>query len=329
MANFQVAAVQATPALYDRRASVDKACDLIGRAAASGAKLAAFGEVFVPGYPFHVFSGGPAGDTWFRAAARYIDQAVEIPGPDTIRLCSAAKKAAIDVVIGVAERDISTNGTVYCTLLFIGSDGEILGKHRKLKPTCNERVAWGQGVGDQLRVYQRPYARISGLNCFEHMMMLPAFALAAQGTQIHVAAWPGGEITPVPPAPQFPFTRQHLLSATVALQMGAYVICAATFNAVEDLPEDLRSIGYPHSGDSAIFDPRGEMIAGPARDIEEIVVATIDLENIRAAKAVIDLTGHYARPDVFDLRVRGRPLLGSQTHDTEALVADAEEADKS
>jgi len=179
MSTFKVAAVQATPVLYDRRASVDKACDLIGRAAASGARLAAFGEVFVPGYPYHVFSGGPAGDTWFRGALRYIDQAVEIPGLDTDKLCAAAKKAAIDVVIGVAERDVSTNGTVYCTLLFIGSDGEILGWHRKLKPTCNERVAWGQGDGSQLRVYRRPYARISGLNCFEHMMMLPAYTLAA------------------------------------------------------------------------------------------------------------------------------------------------------
>lgn len=115
-------------------------------------------------------------------------------------------------------------------------------------------------------------------------------------------------MSPLPPAPQFPFTRQHLLSATTALQMGAYVICAATVNTVDDLPEDLRSIEYPHSGDSAIFDPRGEMIAGPCRDAEEILLATIDLNYIRAAKAVVDLAGHYPRPDVFDLRVRGRSV---------------------
>jgi nitrilase len=312
MSTFQIAAVQATPVLYDRRASVEKACDLIARAAAKGACLAAFGEVFVPGYPFHVFSGGPAGELWFKAAARYIDQAIEIPSADTDLLCAAARRGGIDVVIGVAERDTATNGTVYCTLLFIGSDGEILGKHRKLKPTANERVAWGQGLGDQLQVYQRSYARISGLNCFEHMMMLPAYTLAAQGAQIHIAAWPGGENLPIPPAPQFAFTRQHMLSAVTALQMGAYVICAAACNTQDDLPEDLRSIGYPYSGDSAIFDPRGEMIAGPVRDKEEILLATVDLEHIRAAKAVVDLTGHYARPDLFDLRLHGHSVLVPQ-----------------
>ena len=120
-----------------------------------------------------------------------------------------------------------------------------------------------------------------------------------------MAAWPGGEVLPVPPAPQYPFTRQHILSAATALQMGAYVICAGNFNAVEDMPEDLRAIAFPHSGDSAIFDPRGEMISGPVRDAEEILLATVDPDHIRAAKAVVDLTGHYARPDIFDLRVCG------------------------
>ena len=138
IAQFKLAAIQAEPVYFDRDASTDKACKLIAEAGDQGATIAAFGESWLPGYPFYVWGAFNQA-----MAAEYLANAVEIPSVATDRLCDAARKTGLDVVIGIAERDALTKGTVYCTLLFIGSDGEILGRHRKLKPTHKERTAWG------------------------------------------------------------------------------------------------------------------------------------------------------------------------------------------
>ena len=143
--------------------------------------------------------------------------------------------------IGVAELDERTRGTVYCTLLFIGRDGSILGRHRKLKPTFAERTAWGEGDASSLRVYERPYGRLSGLNCWEHQMVLPDYALIAQGTQIHVATWPGSE-REAPPAPISTWPRQLLLSRAFAAQAACYVICVAGLLRRSDVPERFQEL---------------------------------------------------------------------------------------
>jgi nitrilase len=301
---FKLAAIQAAPVHFDREASTEKACRLIREAAKQGATLAAFSECWLPGYPFFVWRAGQGRLAW-QAAADYLGQAVEIPSPTTERLCRTAAEAGIDVVIGVAERDCQTQGTVYCTLLFISSDGQILGRHRKLKPTFRERVAWGEGDGSGLRVYHRPYGKISGLNCWEHNMVLPGYVLMSQGTQIHVAAWPGAE-GQAPPAPISVWERQLLLSRAFASQSAAYVILTGGILSKEDVPPAYREWAYPASGDSYIIDPRGEVIAGPAQG-EAILMAEGSMENILAAKAACDVAGHYSRPDLFQLRVNRRP----------------------
>src|SRR5689334_22974221 len=140
---FKLAAIQAAPVYFDREASTEKACQLIKEAGAMGATIAAFGETWLPGYPFFIFA--ELQDLTWKAFAEYIASAVEIPSVTTDKLCAAAKAAGLDVVIGIVERDPTTNGTVYCTLLFIGRDGRILGRHRKLKPTSLERAVWGEG----------------------------------------------------------------------------------------------------------------------------------------------------------------------------------------
>lgn len=307
MSEFVVAAIQAAPIHLDRDASTEKACRLIAEAGKSGAKLAAFGETWLPGYPFHPYAA-KSGALWYEVAAKYIDQAVEVPSDTTDQLCEAAQKADLDVVMGMVERDVHTQGTVYCCQLFIGRDGEILGKHRKLKPTVNERIVWGQGDGTDLNVYQRPYGRISGLNCWEHMMLLPAYTLAAQGTQIHIASWPGSEHQQAPAPPEYVFTQQHLLSRAFAVQSACYVISVSGVMRPTDVPEKYRDMAWVDTGDSIIIDPRGEIIAGPVHGKEEILTATISLDLVRAAKSVIDVAGHYSRPDVFELQVNGQSV---------------------
>jgi predicted amidohydrolase len=303
MSEFILAAIQAAPVHFDREASTEKACRLIADAADTGATFAAFGECWLPGYPMFAFA--PPTPVRYRAGAAYIAAAVEVPGPETVRLCAAARKAKIDLAIGVAELDRRTKSTVYCTLVFISRDGEIIGKHRKLKPTFHERTAWGEGDGSGLRVYERPYGRISGLNCWEHQMMLPGYALAMQGTQVHVAAWPGRELDEAPPVPVALWPRQTLLSRAFASQAGAYVILAAGINRKDDYPPELRDVVlFEHDGGSCIIDPRGEIIAGPVKGEETILTASASLDLVQSVKSVIDIGGHYSRPDVFEFDVK-------------------------
>jgi nitrilase len=287
---FRIAAIQAEPVYFDREASTEKACQLIREAGARGAALAAFGESWLPGYPFFVW-----GSATGAMAAEYLANAVEIPSATTDRLSETTRKAHMDVVIGVAERDPQTRGTVYCTLLFISSEGTILGRHRKLKPTHRERTAWGEGDGSSLTVYDLPYARISGLNCWEHNMVLPGYALMAQGTQIHVAAWPGMS------------TSRHLfLSRAFASQAAAYVIDVGALMSPDSVPEMYRDLADNYPGESCIIDPRGEVIAGPAQG-ETILLADCSMDRIFSAKSLCDVAGHYSRPDVFRLRVNRSP----------------------
>lgn len=305
---FTLAAVQAAPVLFDREASTEKACRLIAEAGRAGASLAAFGECWLPGYPVFVWESNPS-VLWWKAAAEYLANAVEIPSPTTDRLCQAARRAGIDVVIGVLELDPITRGTAYCTLLFIGREGVIVGRHRKLKPTGMERAVWGEGDASGLMVHERPYGRISGLNCWEHNILLPGYALMAQGTQIHVAAWPGMEINPAPQSPDSMWARQLLLSRAFASQAGAYVILSAGLLRSEDIPERYHELigSWALTGDSCIIDPRGEVIAGPAEG-ETILTARVTLEAVYAAKVACDVGGHYSRPDVFQLLVNRQPL---------------------
>ncbi|WP_395073505.1 carbon-nitrogen hydrolase family protein [Hyphococcus sp.] len=294
-----MAAIQAAPVLFDKAASTEKACQLIAEAGAKGADIAAFGECWLPGYPFWV--DGAVIDLTWEASATFLENAVDLPGPETDALCKAAADADIDVVIGIAERDQHTQGTAYCTALTIGREGRILNRHRKLKPTHAERIIWGDGDGAGLIVNDRQYGRISALNCWEHQMMLPGYALAAQGTQIHAALWPGWEKAPRPG--EYCWARQHLLSRAFASQAGAYVICASGLRLEEHIPEKWRPLGvWEHTGGSAIIDPRGEVIA-QAGDGEEILIAEGSLDIVRAAKAACDIAGHYSRPDIFKLHI--------------------------
>jgi nitrilase len=309
---FRLAAIQAASIPFDREASLKKACGLILEAGAMGATIAAFGETWLPGYPF--FCNAAPSMTGWRAAAEYLSNAVVIPGAETNRLCAAAKQAGIDVVIGVAERDSQSTGTVYCTLLFISSEGKILGRHRKMKPTFHERSVWSDGDAVGLRTYLRPYARLSGLNCWEHNMILPSYALAAEGTEVHVAAWPGKEADSPPPSPSPFILRQLLLSRAFASQAASYVIAVGGVRTLEHTPERYRELSLgEYTGDSFIIDPRGEIIAQAGKG-ETILMAEGSRDVILAAKAMCDVAGHYSRPDLLKLSVNREPPTRVDEH---------------
>ncbi len=305
----RLAAIQAASVLFDKNASTQKACTLIEEAGKEGVDFAVFGETWLPGYPFWIESG-ITDQTW-EASADYIDNAIILGGEETDALCEAAKRAGTDVAIGVAEKDPNTQGSTYCTALTIGREGKILNRHRKLKPTHAERIIWADGDGSGLHIVPRDYGRISALNCWEHQMMLPGYALAAEGTQFHAALWPGWEKTPRPE--EYCWARQALLSRAFASQSASYVVCAAGIRLKEHIPDHYKHFGeWEHTGHSMIIDPRGEIIAGPLEG-EGMLVADADPAIIRAAKAACDIAGHYSRPDIFTLNIDIHPALVRST----------------
>src|SRR5215211_5326527 len=170
----RVAALQATPAILDAPASVDKAVALMGEAAQAGAQLAVLPETFVPLYPSNAWAKGAAAfggwdDLWERLHAN----AVDVPGPLVDRLVAACRRHRLHLAIGINERE---GGSLYNTLLYLGPEG-LLHRHRKLMPTMHERLFHGVGAGDDLAPVDLPFARVGGLICWENRMPLARWAV--------------------------------------------------------------------------------------------------------------------------------------------------------
>lgn len=302
---LRLCAVQAAPKLFDKAASLDIALHWIAEAAKDKPDIIAFGEAWLPGYPFFIDS--PLSPDWWAAAGDLLKNGVLLDGPEVKKLCAAAKSAGAELVIGINELDPQTQATLYCTMLTIGRDGQLKNRHRKIKPTHHERSVWGDGDAKGLKPVACSWGRLSTLNCWEHNAVLPAYALMAQGVDVHVAAWPGRE--PETPPDEPVWARQILLSRAFASQAGAWVICSAGLRLKQHTDGPLESLyEFDHNGGAAIIDPRGEIVAGPLINTEVLLVFDADLALARACKVASDPAGHYARPDLFRLEMDGEEI---------------------
>ncbi len=307
---YKVAAVQIAPVFLNRERTVEKALRYLDEAVKAGAKLVVFPEVLVPGYPDWVWSVPARDDVLDDLYGELLENSVEIPGDTTRRLCDAARAAGVFIVMGVNERNTeASGGSLYNTLLFINEDGNLVGRHRKLIPTGGERLMWGQGDGSTLQVYDTPAGKLSGLICWENYMPLARYAMYAWGSRIHVAStWDRGE--------PWLSTVRH-----IAKEGRVYVInCCQAFHR-NDVPDRLgHKRYYPadrmwiNAGDSAIVDPEGKFIAGPLHEAEGIVYADIDPRMLAGTRWMLDVAGHYARPDVFQLLVtrQAKAMIGER-----------------
>jgi nitrilase len=307
--SFLVAAVQAAPIFLDREGTVDKACELIAEAGRHKARLVVFPESFVPAYPDWVWAVPPGEQQVLSDLyAWLVEEAVDIPSSAVGRLGQAAKRAGTYVAMGVTERNVeASGGSLYNTLLYIDDRGEILGRHRKLVPTGGERLVWAQGGGDTLEVYDTSLGKLGGLICWENYMPLARYALYAWGTQIYIApTWDRGE--------PWLSTLRH-----IAKEGRLYVVGCGMALRKQDIPDRFEFKGrfYGHvgewvnTGDSAIVDPDGEFIAGPLHQEEGILYGEVNPARLRGPKWMLDVAGHYARPDVFELVVHRavRPMI--------------------
>jgi nitrilase len=299
-ASVKVAVVQAAPVLFDAQASVEKAAWLAAEAAAQDARLVLFPEAFVPAYPRGLGFGTVVGS---RSAAgrrlwqRYWEESVEVPGPATAALGAAVRRAGVYLAIGVVERE---GGTLYCTLLYFGPDGSLLGRHRKLKPTGAERLIWGEGDGSTLTVVDAGFARVGGLICWENYMPLARMALYGKGVDLYLAPTADARDT-------WQSTLRH-----IACEGRCFVLGCNQFVTRAMYPTQMQGELAPLPeivcrGGSAIVSPMGEVLAGPLWDQEGFLFAELDLSEIVRARFDFDVAGHYSRPDVFQLLVDERP----------------------
>ena len=304
--HLKVAVVQAAPVLFDREATVEKACALIEQAAAQDARFVLFPEAYIPAYPRGLAFGtvvGSRSPVGRRVWQRYWENTVEVPGPATQKLAAAAKKARIYLAMGIIERDMQrSTGTLYCTLLYFGPDGQLLGKHQKLKPTAGERLIWGEGDGSTLTVVETEIGKIGGLICWENYMPLARMAIYNKGVDIYLAPTADARDT-------WQATLRH-----IACEGRCFVLGCNQYMTKDMYPDDLKDLKELDEqpeimcrGGSAIISPLGKVIAGPLYNREDILFAELDLGAIARSKFDFDVVGHYARPDIFQLHVNENP----------------------
>jgi len=314
-ASLRVAAAQIAPAWLDRDATLDRVVAAIDEAAGQSARLVAFGECLVPGYPFWVertdgarFASPVQTDLW----AHYVDQAVDLDAGDLGPVLDAARRGGIGVVLGVLERPAERGDSVYATAVSIGPDGAIRAAHRKLVPTYEERLVWASGDGQGLRTWPLDGFTVGALNCWENWMPLARASLQAQGEDLHVAIWPGN------PHNTVDITRH------IAREGRSFVLSVSGLLRREDLPHEAIA-ALPQSdalgraaadlpwarGGSCIAGPDGEWLLEPVLDEAGVFVVDLESATVRRARQAFDPAGHYSRPDVFELRVdRRRQRLG-------------------
>jgi len=297
MTNHRVAVVQGGSSLFDTPRTLERMEAHCEAAAREGVELAVFPEAYVGGYPKGLDFGARIGT---RTAAgrddflRYWQSAIEVPGVQTARIGSFAAKMKAHLVVGVIERD---GATLYCTALFFGPDGALLGKHRKLMPTASERLVWGQGDGSTIPVIDTAIGRIGAAICWENYM--PNLRQAMYGKGINLWCAPTVDERDI-----WQSSMRH-----IAYEGRTFVLSACQFLTRADAPEAYACIqGDDPStilirGGSVIVGPLGDVLAGPVYDREALVTADIDLSDAIRGKYDLDVVGHYARPDVFSLNV--------------------------
>jgi nitrilase len=294
---IKAAVVQAAPILFDTSRTLEKLADLTRDASAQGADLVVFPEAFVGGYPKGLDFGArlgqrtEAGREEFR---RYFEGAIGLRGREMDLIGEAARANGVHLVVGIVERH---GGTLYCTVVTFSPEGRLLGKHRKVMPTAMERLVWGFGDGSTLPVFETYIGRIGSVICWENYMPLLRMAMYAQGIELYCAPTVDDRETWLP------------TMRTIALEGRCFVVSACQYLTRADCPAAYASIlgDDPETvlirGGSCIVDPLGNILIEPNFEGESIRVAELDRRVIARGKYDLDVTGHYARPDIFKLAV--------------------------
>jgi aliphatic nitrilase len=305
---FKAATVQTSPVFLNVEKTVDKAISFIKEAASNQAKLIAFPEVFISGYPYWNWIMTPVqGSKWYEELYK---NSVDISGPEIQKLCLAAKDNNMHIVMGINERGKSY-GEIYNTNLIIDNKGIIIGKHRKLVPTWAEKITWTSGDGSSLKVYDTEIGPIGTLAWGENTNTLARFTLLSQGELIHIANYISLPVAP----PDYDMAEAIKIRAAAHSFEGKLFTIVSCSTVSQEIKDALRGdvpnvdalLDRKSSAFSGFIGPNGAVIGTPLIDEEGMVYAEIDLEKCIQPKQMHDILGHYNRFDIFDLRVNTAP----------------------
>ncbi len=304
MPKIKAAVVQDAPVVFDPDATLEKVASLCKQASGMGAELVVLPEAFVSAYPVGLDFGArvgirlPEGREDFK---RYMQSSITVPGPHCSALGQAAQDAGVHLVLGVIERD---GGTIYCSALCFSPEGELLYKHRKLMPTAMERLVWGFGDGSTMQAVDTPLGKLGMVICWENYMPMLRMHMYNQRVQLYCAPTADSRETWLP------------TMRTIAMEGRCFVLTACQYLTRADCPQEYAALYEPYGGDkpdtvfmrggACIIDPMGKVLVEPSFDGPGIFTAELDMDEIMRGKYDLDVVGHYARPDVFQLRVDTR-----------------------
>jgi nitrilase len=300
---LKIAIAQIAPVWLNKRETTLKIISQINEAGAQGCELVVFGEGLLPGYPFWIeLTDGARFNSTIQKEiyAHYFQQAVQINEGDLQTICNAAAINKTAVYLGCIERAADRgNHSLYCSLVYIDQMGIICSVHRKLVPTYEERLVWSNGDGKGLTVHSLGAFTIGGLNCWENWLPLARTTLYAQGENLHVCIWPGS------------VRNTEDISRFIAKESRSFVIAASGLMRKEDIncaiPYFDKIIAnapdYLGDGGSCMAAPDGSWVIEPVINAEVLLTASIDLNEVIKERQNFDPSGHYSRPDIFQLKV--------------------------
>lgn len=326
---FKAAAVQAAPVFLDAMATTEKACSLIEQAAKNGAKLIGFPEGYISGYPWWIWLTDPISGSPLQQ--KLYENSVDMNGPIVKKLSEAARENHIYVCISVTEKE---GASLYLTQLWFNPLGDLMGKHRKLKPSGGERLIWGDGQASMMPVFETEIGRLGGLQCWEHWIPLNIQAMNAKNEQVHVASWPcfvPGDEALTSEAPNEVSARFYALATQSYVISSTQIHTHEIYEGIGKIPVYQSFVEFG-GGNACIIGPNGKILTEKLpKDAEGIVYADIDLEKIVDCKYQIDPAGHYSNKTlsmIVDQNPRNVVSFIGKEEDTSMKYQDIQKEDE-
>ncbi len=300
----KVAVVQESPVFFDKEKTLQKLEKIVREQTQKGCGLIVFPESFVPGYPRGFDFGAKIGsrsDEGRQLYADYAANSIDLESEDLSRLEKLAAAQNTYLVIGVTEKQ-HTNGSLYCSMLYISPKEGLLGVHRKIKPTGTERLIWAEADGESLVTVDTKIGKLGGLICWENYMPMARMSMYQKGVEIYIAPTADSR-------EEWTATMKH-----IALEGRCFVLGCNQYYTKSMYPEKYADAvknepEHMCAGGSIIVSPLGKVIAGPLFNEAGVLIAELDLEDVSKSKLDFDVIGHYARNDIFELNVNKQPAI--------------------